>query len=168
MVRAALDALTTRARSLQPWPFWATSRNSPFAEWKFFVRGLAAYYRHDDEAMRANWDRLAPDRFAARLAAPLRRLADPAVAFGDHASAVGSQDEFRQAIRILEIGISRRAGGLVSRVVAKKPAAKIVGARPSSASAAGRRIFRRPCPVWPSGSIACSTTWRCARPIQCG
>ena len=94
-VRAALDALAAGDEGAALAALGDVPRNSPFAEWKLFVRGLAAYYRHDDEAMRANWDHLAPDRFAARLAAPLRRLADPTAAAGD-------QEEFRQAIRILE------------------------------------------------------------------
>ncbi|MEI8373954.1 MAG: hypothetical protein WCJ35_14090 [Planctomycetota bacterium] len=94
-VRAALDSLSAGNEGAAMAALGEVSRNSPFAEWKFFVRGLAAYYQHDDETMRANWDRLAPDRFAARLAAPLRCLADPTLAVGD-------RDEFRQAVRILE------------------------------------------------------------------
>ena len=94
-VRAALDALAAGDENAAMAALGDVSRNSPFADWKFFVRGLAAYYRRDDEAMRANWDRLAADRFAARLAAPLRRLADPAWAAGD-------PQEFRQALRVLE------------------------------------------------------------------
>jgi tetratricopeptide (TPR) repeat protein len=53
---------------------------SPFAEWKYFVRGLAAYYREDAAAMQANWERLDAARLAARIAAPLKALADPAAA----------------------------------------------------------------------------------------
>jgi tetratricopeptide (TPR) repeat protein len=94
-VRAALDALDGGDEGAAMAALGDVPRNSPFAPWKLFVRGLAAYYRHDDEAMRANWDRLDADRFPARLAAVLRRLADPASAGGD-------QEEFRQAIRILE------------------------------------------------------------------
>jgi tetratricopeptide (TPR) repeat protein len=102
MVRAALDALSAGDEGASLAALGEVPRNSPFADWKLFVRGLAAYYRRDDEAMRANWDRLAPDRFAARLAAPLRRLADPAAAVGDPASAAGNQEECRQAVRVLE------------------------------------------------------------------
>jgi hypothetical protein len=72
MVRAALDEAAALA-ALGDIP-----RSSPFAEWKLFVRGLTAYYRHDDATMRSNWDHLAADRFAAGLAAPLRCLADSA------------------------------------------------------------------------------------------
>jgi tetratricopeptide (TPR) repeat protein len=52
-------------------------RSSPFADWKLFLRGLAAYYRRDDVEMRANWDRLDPARSAIKIAAALRLLAEP-------------------------------------------------------------------------------------------
>ncbi|MFV2067707.1 MAG: tetratricopeptide repeat protein [Pirellulales bacterium] len=52
------------------------SRRSPLADWRFFVRGLAAYYQCDTDAMRANWSRLDPERVAHRIAAPFQRLAD--------------------------------------------------------------------------------------------
>ncbi len=110
-------------------------RNSPFAEWKLFVRGLAAYYRHEDEAMRANWDRLAADRFAARLAAPLRRLADPACGAWRRRLGRSNDEEFRQAIRVLEKDLLRRTDGLVSRVLAKQRAGR---------SLARGRIWRPP------------------------
>ena len=35
-------------------------RSSPLSEWKYFVRGLAAYYRREHADMKANWDRLDP------------------------------------------------------------------------------------------------------------
>lgn len=43
------------------------TRASPFADWKLFVRGLAAHYRGDHAEARANWDRLDPQRAAARI-----------------------------------------------------------------------------------------------------
>ncbi len=106
MIRAALDGLSAGDEGLALAAVADVPRNSPFAEWKLFVRGLAAYYRRDDAAMRANWDHLSPDRYAARLAAPLRRLAAgttyAGAATGDSVAVLGSRDEFRQAIRILE------------------------------------------------------------------
>lgn len=53
-------------------------RSSPFADWKLFVRGLAAYYRGDDAAMKANWDRLDATRRASRIASRLRAVSDVA------------------------------------------------------------------------------------------
>ena len=167
MVRAALDALSAGDEGAALAALGDVPRNSPFAEWKLFVRGLAAYYRHDDEAMRANWDRLAPDRFAARLAAPLRRLADPAAAVGDPASTAGSQEEFRQAIRVLEKDL---LGGPV--VWYLESLQKSLGDDHWREAVFGvrrwKKEFQAGLPGWPSGSIACSTTWRCERPIQGG
>jgi tetratricopeptide (TPR) repeat protein len=51
---------------------------SPFLEWRVLLRGLIAYYQNDDARALDNWQRLAPDRLPARLAAPLRFLIDKA------------------------------------------------------------------------------------------
>ena len=51
---------------------------SPFLEWKVLWRGLLAYYHNDDVRALENWQRLAPDRLPARLAAPFRYQLDPA------------------------------------------------------------------------------------------
>ncbi len=50
---------------------------SPFLDWKLFVRGLAGYAAGDDGRARENWQRLDPARLATRLAAPLRAVIDP-------------------------------------------------------------------------------------------
>jgi hypothetical protein len=50
------------------------ARSSPLSEWKFFVRGLAAFYREDAAETKANWDRLDPDRAACSIAKRLRGL----------------------------------------------------------------------------------------------
>jgi tetratricopeptide (TPR) repeat protein len=49
---------------------------SPFLEWKLLLRGLQAYYLHDDDRARDNWQRLDPQRLPARLAAPFRSAID--------------------------------------------------------------------------------------------
>jgi tetratricopeptide (TPR) repeat protein len=49
---------------------------SPFAEWKLLVRGLLAYYAGEDSRALENWQRLAPGRLPARLAATLRQAID--------------------------------------------------------------------------------------------
>jgi tetratricopeptide (TPR) repeat protein len=51
------------------------ARSSPLSEWKFFVRGLAAFYRDDKAEVRANWDRLDPKRTAVVIAERLRGMA---------------------------------------------------------------------------------------------
>jgi len=76
-VRAALKALEGGDEAAAVARLKDVGRSSPFADWKLFVRGLAAYYREDASQMRANWDRLDLARFAARIAAPLRALAEP-------------------------------------------------------------------------------------------
>jgi len=50
---------------------------SPFLEWKVFLRGLLAYYQNDDTRVLENWQRLDAERLPARLAAPLRFALDP-------------------------------------------------------------------------------------------
>jgi tetratricopeptide (TPR) repeat protein len=54
----------------------AIGLRSPFLEWKVLLRGLIAYYQDDDARALDNWQRLAPDRLPARLAAPFRYLID--------------------------------------------------------------------------------------------
>jgi tetratricopeptide (TPR) repeat protein len=54
----------------------AIGLRSPFLEWKVLLRGLIAYYQNDDARALDNWQRLAPDRLPARMAAPLRFLLD--------------------------------------------------------------------------------------------
>jgi tetratricopeptide (TPR) repeat protein len=51
---------------------------SPFLEWKLLLRGLQAYYLRDDARALENWQRLAPVRIPARLAAPFRAALDRA------------------------------------------------------------------------------------------
>ncbi|MFW6125335.1 MAG: tetratricopeptide repeat protein [Pirellulales bacterium] len=79
-VRAALEALGKDDETAAVGRLKGIGRNSPFADWKLLVRGLAAYYRDDASEMQANWDRLDADRLPARIARSLRALADPASA----------------------------------------------------------------------------------------
>lgn len=51
---------------------------SPFLEWRVFLRGLLAYYAKDDARAMENWQRLDPQRLPAKLAAPLRYGIDAA------------------------------------------------------------------------------------------
>lgn len=47
------------------------ARSSPLADWRLFLRGLSAFYQRDLERTQANWDRLAPNRPARRIAETL-------------------------------------------------------------------------------------------------
>jgi tetratricopeptide (TPR) repeat protein len=55
----------------------AIGLRSPFLEWRVLLRGLSAYYQNDNARALDNWQRLAPERLPARLAAPFRYLIDP-------------------------------------------------------------------------------------------
>lgn len=54
--------------------------SSPFLEWKLLLRGLIAWSGNDDVKAVENFSRLNPDRYPARLAAPVRVQCDPAFA----------------------------------------------------------------------------------------
>ncbi|MBM4089509.1 MAG: hypothetical protein FJ276_08785, partial [Planctomycetes bacterium] len=75
-IRAALERLHAGAAEQALAAVAAIPRSSPFADWVLFVRGLAAYYEQDAARMSANWDRLDPNRLAARIARPLACLVD--------------------------------------------------------------------------------------------
>ena len=73
-IRQSLDRLQTNdeagsLRLLRDLP-----RSSVLSEWKFFVRGLAAYYRGDAGETTANWNRLDPNRKAFPITQRLLRL----------------------------------------------------------------------------------------------
>lgn len=53
------------------------ARSSPFADWRLFVRGLAAYRRDDASQVEANWGRLETGRAAERIARALQSLEKP-------------------------------------------------------------------------------------------
>ncbi len=50
-------------------------RSSPYAQWRWFVRGLIAHYGGDTQAAEANWAKLDSQRRPARIAAALRLVA---------------------------------------------------------------------------------------------
>ena len=85
-VRRALAALETGQDAEALAAMKDIARASPFADWKYFVRGLAAYYRQDTVEMQANWDRLDAGRFAAQNC---RLAKDPG------RSCRGPEDDFR-------------------------------------------------------------------------
>jgi len=74
LVLAALDQLDAGMESESLELLKDISRQSPFADWRLFVRGLAAYHRHDQVNTDANWSRLDSDRVPARLARLLKAI----------------------------------------------------------------------------------------------
>jgi tetratricopeptide (TPR) repeat protein len=75
-IRESLDTLYAGDEVAAYQSLKTIPRTSPLADWKLFVRGLAAYYRGNRDEMRANWERLDPNRRAQRIAAPLTDLAN--------------------------------------------------------------------------------------------
>ena len=71
-IRAALEAVERGDESVALECLGEIPRQSLFADWKYFVRGLMAYYRRDRDGMADNWDRLDADRAAARIVMPLK------------------------------------------------------------------------------------------------
>jgi hypothetical protein len=71
-IRAALEAVERGDEAAAQDLLRAIPRQSLLADWKFFVRGLIAYYRRDAANMQANWSRLDPKRAASTIAAPLQ------------------------------------------------------------------------------------------------
>ncbi len=88
-IRVALQALETGDAEAELKGLDVIPRSSPLADWKLFVRGLSAYYRTDEAAMKANWSRLEPQRKAAVLAKKLSALSD--LANGNAVSADASR-----------------------------------------------------------------------------
>jgi tetratricopeptide (TPR) repeat protein len=70
-IRAALEAVERGNDAAAMEQLNDISRRSPCADWKLFVRGLAAFYQGDAERAHANWDRLEPKRPAFRIAQTL-------------------------------------------------------------------------------------------------
>lgn len=72
-IRTALDELQAgnEPRALEL--LQEIPRNSPLAEWRFFVRGLAAFQRGAHDQAAANWERLDPSRSAHSIASALQR-----------------------------------------------------------------------------------------------
>ena len=106
-IRRALAALEAGDETETMAALKDIARGSPFADWKYFVRGLAAYYRQDKAEMQANWERLDAGRFAAKIAASLRVLADPAVV---------SLDDFRTTETLVRLGSAVLGGPILARL----------------------------------------------------
>jgi tetratricopeptide (TPR) repeat protein len=70
-VRQALDALEANDEPRALELLQAIPRSSPLADWRYFVRGLAAFRRGDTDQTSANWQRLDPQRAAHRISLAL-------------------------------------------------------------------------------------------------
>ncbi len=74
LVRQALERIQAKDEAGALQLLRDLARNSPLSEWKFFIRGLAAFYRGEAEEAKTNWDRLDPKRKALPITQRLLRL----------------------------------------------------------------------------------------------
>ncbi len=74
LVRQALEALYAGDEAKALGLVRDIARSSPVSEWKLLVRGLAAFYRGDQDETQANWSRLDPERAPMRIARHLQNL----------------------------------------------------------------------------------------------
>jgi tetratricopeptide (TPR) repeat protein len=92
---------------------------SPFLEWKLLLRGLAAFYKHDNERALENWQRLTHDRLPARLIAPLRFTIDKNYQLAQpHAT---QSALLRQATRLQGAGVVQQLRDLQQALVGDAP-----------------------------------------------
>jgi hypothetical protein len=110
LVRKALESLQSGDEAGALGMLRDLPRSSPLSEWKFFLRGLAAFERGDDGETRANWDRLDSGRAAAAIAGRLRRMS--ADAAGPSATNLEAAEKLAFGEPILER--LRRLGTLVA------------------------------------------------------
>jgi tetratricopeptide (TPR) repeat protein len=73
-IRSALAALDEQQEDRAVELLKDIPRSSPWADWRYFVRGLAAFRRGDREQAIANWERLDTQRSAQRIATRLKAL----------------------------------------------------------------------------------------------
>jgi tetratricopeptide (TPR) repeat protein len=97
----------------------AIGLRSPFLEWKLLLRGLAAYYKHENERALENWQRLTHDRLPARLIAPLRFTIDKSYQVAQpHAT---QSVLMRQATRLQRVGVVQQLRELQQALVGDAP-----------------------------------------------
>jgi tetratricopeptide (TPR) repeat protein len=108
LTKATADAATAALDGLRD-----VSRNSPFADWRLFARGLVAFRRRDDVEARANWDRLDPDRAASRIARGLSAATDSTLRDGKPSPKVEALE--RRAFGEPILGPLRELGDLAAQ-----------------------------------------------------
>jgi tetratricopeptide (TPR) repeat protein len=77
LIRSALEALAKGNADAALGGLREVARNSPFADWKLFARGLAAYNEGNNAEAAANWDRLDSARTAFKISRALSSLNQP-------------------------------------------------------------------------------------------
>ena len=74
LVRSALEAVERGEYAEAAEFLRGISRNSLAADWRYFVRGLSAWYANDVETVDANWNRLESGRAALRIVEQLMSM----------------------------------------------------------------------------------------------
>lgn len=77
LVLAAIDKLDAGLEAESFELLKDISRQSPFADWRLFIRGLAAHHRSDSATCDANWSRLDPDRMPFQLTRLVKAISQP-------------------------------------------------------------------------------------------
>lgn len=67
LVRSALEAVEAGKDEAAAESLRGIPRSSLAADWRYFVRGLSAWYANDAETVDANWNRLEPGRAPSRI-----------------------------------------------------------------------------------------------------
>lgn len=92
-VRSALAALDAEQEEQAMALLQDIPRSSPFADWRYFARGLAAYRRGDESQAAANFNHLDPRRAAHRIATRLGTAAAAGKQQGERENADSSAVE---------------------------------------------------------------------------
>jgi tetratricopeptide (TPR) repeat protein len=74
LVRQSLERLQAKDEAGALSMLRDIARSSPLSEWKYFIRGLAAFQRGEAAEAKTNWDRLDPKRKAFPITKRLSRL----------------------------------------------------------------------------------------------
>jgi tetratricopeptide (TPR) repeat protein len=127
-VRSALEALATRGDGSDALAgLRDVARNSPFADWRLFARGLAAFHRGEDADARANWDRLDPNRAASRIARGLTGATEHVPLDSPPSPKLEAQE--RRAFGEPVLGPLRELGDLVAQGLWPEAVRKLVPVR---------------------------------------
>ncbi len=167
-IRAALDLLVRGDDEQALEQLQDIARRSPFADWKLFVRGMAAYYADDPPRMKANFERLDPARKAHRIARQILALA--AADSDDDLTA----EQRRLADYICHDSLSKRINKLKQHLSAKRWSKAVSELRGVSGSLAeidpgmSDRLVRLVCDQLRSTDqeSALTTLWRSVKPLE--
>lgn len=121
LIRSALNAVEIGKDDEAAEFLRGIPRSSLAADWRYFVRGLSAWYANDSETVDANWNRLEPGRAASRIVEQL--TAEGSRSEGEIVDIEGSSD--------CPSAATRRFGTRASTVLPKSVIQAVPGLRSS-------------------------------------